>query len=199
MEYLNQPQSSSGNNYDDIYQQKRWEMVEDQIISRGVSNPNVIDAMLKVKRHLFAPDALMATYPDALVVQTHRPVETIMASMCSLAQHTTEGWSNSFVGAQIGHDSVETWSRGLERFNTARAKYKPGARGNGSRGIWERCGERGEQHRDGRQIASQHKRTRSLCNPRSGRTGSRGCSDKRTYGMAGARTELGASYRGALL
>ncbi|WP_369829402.1 sulfotransferase [Mycobacterium sp. 1165196.3] len=45
--------------------------------------------------------------------------------MCSLAQHTAEGWSTSFTGAQIGADAMETWSRGLERFNTARAKYSP--------------------------------------------------------------------------
>lgn len=81
--------------------------------------------VLKNPSHLFALDALMATYPDALVIQTHRPVETIMASMCSLAQHTAEGWSTSFTGAQIGADAMETWSRGLERFNTARAKYSP--------------------------------------------------------------------------
>jgi hypothetical protein len=81
--------------------------------------------VLKNPSHLFALDALMATYPDALVIQTHRPVETIMASMCSLAQHTAEGWSESFAGAQIGADAMETWSRGLERFNTARAKYDP--------------------------------------------------------------------------
>src|ERR1700759_3037914 len=81
--------------------------------------------VLKNPSHLFALDALLATYPDALVIQTHRPVETIMASMCSLAQHTAEGWSTTFVGPQIGADSMETWSRGLERFNTARAKYDP--------------------------------------------------------------------------
>ena len=52
--------------------------------------------VLKNPSHLFALDALMATYPDALVIQTHRPVETIMASMCSLAQHTAEGWSTAF-------------------------------------------------------------------------------------------------------
>ncbi|GBE67280.1 sulfotransferase family protein [Mycobacterium sp. MFM001] len=79
--------------------------------------------VLKNPSHLFALDALMSTYPDAIVIQTHRPVETIMASMCSLAQHTAEGWSNTFTGAQIGYDSMETWSRGLERFNAARAKY----------------------------------------------------------------------------
>jgi opacity protein-like surface antigen len=48
-----------------------------------------------------------------------------MASMCSLAQTTAEGWSTTFDGAQIGADAMETWSRGLERFNTARAKYDP--------------------------------------------------------------------------
>lgn len=81
--------------------------------------------VLKNPSHLFALDALMATYPDALVIQTHRPVETIMASMCSLAQHTAEGWSTTFSGAQIGADAMETWSRGLQLFNTARAKYDP--------------------------------------------------------------------------
>ncbi len=81
--------------------------------------------VLKNPSHLFALDALMSTYPDALVVQTHRPVETIMASMCSLAQHTAQGWSTTFVGAQIGDDSMETWSRGLERFNAERQKHNP--------------------------------------------------------------------------
>ena len=81
--------------------------------------------VLKNPSHLFALDALFATYPDALVVQCHRPAETIMASMCSLSQHTTEGWSNTFVSAQIGQDALETWSRGLELFNAERAKHDP--------------------------------------------------------------------------
>ncbi|CAJ1579377.1 sulfotransferase [[Mycobacterium] wendilense] len=81
--------------------------------------------VLKNPSHLFALDALMATYPDALVVQCHRPAETIMASMCSLSAHTTAGWSNRFVGERIGADALETWSRGLELFNTERAKHDP--------------------------------------------------------------------------
>ncbi|OAN42323.1 sulfotransferase family protein [Mycolicibacterium iranicum] len=81
--------------------------------------------VLKNPSHLFALDALFTTYPDALVVQCHRPAETIMASMCSLAQHTTEGWSNTFTGDVIGADSMETWSRGLELFNAERAKHDP--------------------------------------------------------------------------
>ena len=82
--------------------------------------------VLKNPSHLFALDAIFKTYPDALIVQCHRPAETIMASMCSLAQHTTEGWSNSFVGAQIGEDAMETWTRGLKRFNEVRADQNPG-------------------------------------------------------------------------
>jgi Sulfotransferase family len=81
--------------------------------------------VLKNPSHLFALDALMSTYPDALVVQCHRPAETILASMCSLSAHTTEGWSKRFVGTQIGEDALETWSRGLERFTTERAKHDP--------------------------------------------------------------------------
>ena len=81
--------------------------------------------VLKNPSHLHALDALMATFPDALVVQCHRPAETIMGSMCSLAEAATEGWSNAYVGATIGADSLDTWSRGLERFNSERAKHDP--------------------------------------------------------------------------
>lgn len=81
--------------------------------------------VLKNPSHLFALDALLATYPDALVIQTHRPVETMMASMCSLAQHTAEDWSTTFTPDRIGADAMETWSRGLERFNAVRAKHDP--------------------------------------------------------------------------
>jgi hypothetical protein len=81
--------------------------------------------VLKNPSHLFALGALFGTYPDALVVQCHRPAETILASMCSLAQHTTAGWSNTFNGAVIGEDAIETWSRGLSLFDAERAKHDP--------------------------------------------------------------------------
>ena len=56
--------TSAGTN-DDEYADKRWEMVENQIVSRGISNARVIDAMLKVKRHLFVPEKYIdASYGD---------------------------------------------------------------------------------------------------------------------------------------
>lgn len=79
--------------------------------------------VLKNPSHLFALDALMAVYPDALVIQTHRAPETIIASMCSLAEHATPGWSTVFVGDTIGRTQLDLWSRGLHQFSLARAQY----------------------------------------------------------------------------
>ncbi|WP_040766119.1 sulfotransferase [Tsukamurella sp. 1534] len=85
--------------------------------------------VLKNPSHLFALDALFEVYPDALVVQTHRPPETIIASVCSLAQHATDGWSTAFTGATIGADQLDTWARGLEAFDAARARQTAAGRG----------------------------------------------------------------------
>lgn len=79
--------------------------------------------VLKNPSHLFALDALMATYPDALIIQTHRAPDTIIASMCSLAEHATRGWSTTFVGDRIGVSQLELWSRGLREFSDARGRY----------------------------------------------------------------------------
>lgn len=53
MERLDSHLSSSGS---DKYAEKRWEMVENQIVSRGIKNTKVIEAMLNVSRHLFVPE-----------------------------------------------------------------------------------------------------------------------------------------------
>ncbi|GLW98493.1 sulfotransferase [Microtetraspora sp. NBRC 16547] len=81
--------------------------------------------VLKNPSHLFALDALLEVYPDALIIQTHRSPRTAMASMCSLAAHATAGWSEVFTGAVIGRDQLELWSRGLDRFRAERAKHDP--------------------------------------------------------------------------
>ncbi|MFC9790560.1 sulfotransferase family protein [Rhodococcus sp. NPDC127528] len=81
--------------------------------------------VLKNPSHLFALDELLAVYPDALIVQTHRPPTTIIPSACSLAEQATEGWSNTFKGEVIGRGQLELWARGLETFNAARAKHDP--------------------------------------------------------------------------
>ncbi|HTA08120.1 MAG TPA: sulfotransferase [Streptosporangiaceae bacterium] len=79
--------------------------------------------VLKNPSHLFALDAILAVYPDALVIQTHREPRAVIGSMCSLAAHATDGWSQRFRGAVIGSDQLELWARGLAEFAAARARY----------------------------------------------------------------------------
>ena len=79
--------------------------------------------VLKNPSHLFALGALLAVYPDALIIQTHRHPRDAIASACSLAAHATEGWSRRFTGAVIGSDQLELWARGLDSFMAARAVH----------------------------------------------------------------------------
>ena len=81
--------------------------------------------VLKNPSHLFALDALLEVYPDALVIQTHRAPRTAISSSCSLSAHATPGWSDVFTGSVLGHDQLELWGRGLDTFMAARAKYDP--------------------------------------------------------------------------
>jgi hypothetical protein len=81
--------------------------------------------VLKNPSHLFALDALLAVYPDALVIQTHRAPRTAIASVCSLAAQASAGWSTTFRGGVVGRDQLELWARGLELFTAARARHDP--------------------------------------------------------------------------
>jgi hypothetical protein len=81
--------------------------------------------VLKNPSHLFALDALLQVYPDALVIQTHRAPREAIASVCSLAAQASAGWSATFCGEVIGRDQLETWARGLDRFTAVRATRDP--------------------------------------------------------------------------
>jgi hypothetical protein len=81
--------------------------------------------VLKNPSHLFALDALLETYPDALVVQTHRAPRAAIASVCSLSAHATAGWSQVYRAEVIGRTQLELWARGLHRFTTVRAAHDP--------------------------------------------------------------------------
>ena len=79
--------------------------------------------VLKNPSHLFALDALMTVYPDALVIVTHREPRVAMASMCSLAAQASAGWSSVFCDEVIGRDQLALWSRGFSLFTGARSRY----------------------------------------------------------------------------
>ena len=82
--------------------------------------------VLKNPSHLFALDALLRVYPDALVIQTHRDPGTAIASVCSLAAQASAGWSTTFTGEVIGRDQLELWASGLERFTAEAGPARPG-------------------------------------------------------------------------
>jgi hypothetical protein len=81
--------------------------------------------VLKNPSHLFALDALLRVYPDALVIQTHRAPRAAIASVCSLAAQASADWSTTFQGAVIGRDQLELWARGLGSFTSVRARHDP--------------------------------------------------------------------------
>ena len=79
--------------------------------------------VLKNPSHMTALDALMAVYPDALIVYTHRDPVTCIASSCSLSAETTAGHSDTYVGGVVGHTQLDLWSRAFHAFHDARPAY----------------------------------------------------------------------------
>src|SRR3954469_13284649 len=79
--------------------------------------------VLKNPSHMTALDALMAVYPDALIVYTHRDPVTCIASSCSLSAETTDGHSTTYVGRTIGETQLDLWSRAYHAFHDARPRY----------------------------------------------------------------------------
>jgi hypothetical protein len=81
--------------------------------------------ILKNPSHLFALDALLEVYPDALIVQTHRAPRTLIASSCSLSAQATAGQSDLFVGDVVGRSQLDLWARGAAAFAEARERHDP--------------------------------------------------------------------------
>jgi hypothetical protein len=81
--------------------------------------------VLKDPSHLFALDALLTAYPDAVVIQLHRSPRTAIASICSLNATASAEWSDTYHGALVGRSQLELWARGLDRFAADRARHDP--------------------------------------------------------------------------
>ncbi|MXZ85859.1 MAG: sulfotransferase [Acidimicrobiia bacterium] len=86
----------------------------------GVDEPDA-RWILKDPSHLFAPEALFATYPDANVVMTHRDPLKALASVCSLTAVSRQGFEELPDNIVHGAEQTELWARGIERLLAARA------------------------------------------------------------------------------
>ncbi|MBW2292075.1 MAG: sulfotransferase [Deltaproteobacteria bacterium] len=80
--------------------------------------------ILKTPAHLGALESLLAEYPDALVVQTHRDPLAIMPSISSLVYCMRCTSSDSIDGAEIGRQQVEQWSTALDHSIQTRTEMK---------------------------------------------------------------------------
>jgi Sulfotransferase family len=72
--------------------------------------------VLKAPGHLFALDALLARYPDAKIIQTHRDPLRVMASMASHATVLRRAFSDRADPKAIAADWSDRWAKGLEHF-----------------------------------------------------------------------------------
>jgi hypothetical protein len=76
--------------------------------------------VLKAPGHLFALDDLLARYPDAKIIQTHRDPLRVMASMASHATVLRRAFSDSAVPERIAADWTERWAQALRKFLAVR-------------------------------------------------------------------------------
>jgi hypothetical protein len=81
--------------------------------------------VLKAPGHLFALDALLAEYPDAKIVQTHRDPLRVMASMASHATVLRQAFSDYANPEQIAADWSRRWSDALHDFLAIRDRSNP--------------------------------------------------------------------------
>jgi hypothetical protein len=82
--------------------------------------------VLKAPGHLFALEGLLARYPDARIVHTHRDPLRVMASMASHATVLRRAFSDHAVPNEIAADWADRWARALERFLAVRDRAPPG-------------------------------------------------------------------------
>ena len=80
--------------------------------------------ILKSPAHLPFVDTILDTYPDALMVQTHRDPLKVLASACSLLSTLRGGFSDAIDPLQIGEEESQFYSTILGRGMTARQGMK---------------------------------------------------------------------------
>lgn len=82
--------------------------------------------VLKAPAHMLAMESLLAVYPDAQIVQTHREPLEVMASTASLTTMLRSAFSDFVDPALIGREMSEFWSETLNRFMAVRDGLPPG-------------------------------------------------------------------------
>ncbi len=93
----------------DKYTERRWDMVENQIVSRGIQDARVIKAMLKVKRHLFVPkEYLDSAYSDKPIpIEKEQTVsQPYMVALMTELLNSSPGKKILEIGTGSGYQSA---------------------------------------------------------------------------------------------
>src|SRR5437763_13892480 len=72
--------------------------------------------ILKAPTHMFGLPALLAIYPDALFLQTHRPPLEAITSVASFITILRRVFSDAAHPLQIRPDAIRYWSTTLPKF-----------------------------------------------------------------------------------
>jgi hypothetical protein len=78
--------------------------------------------VLKAPTHMFALPSLLAVYPDALFVQTHRAPLDAMASVSSLITILRRVFSDAVDPLTVCREAIDYWSKTLDRFLEERSR-----------------------------------------------------------------------------
>jgi Sulfotransferase domain. len=76
--------------------------------------------VLKAPTHMFALPTLLAVYPDAIFVQTHRAPLDAMASVSSLITILRRVFSDTVDPTTVCREAIDYWSKTLDKFLQAR-------------------------------------------------------------------------------
>ncbi len=80
---------------------------------------------LKAPAHLFGIDAILAVYPDACIVQTHRDPAVFLASTCSMYAAIQAATTDRLDLRRIGQTCLAHWREAIDRADTARQQADP--------------------------------------------------------------------------
>ncbi len=109
----------------DAYQISRNRMVKDQLMARGISDPNVLTAMRKVPRHLFVEEALRGKayedYPLPLGFGQTISQPYVVAAMSQLLE-ASPGQRVLEIGTGSGYQAAVLAEMGLEVYSVERLR-----------------------------------------------------------------------------
>jgi hypothetical protein len=78
--------------------------------------------VLKAPMHLYFLDALLAVYPDALIIQNHRDPARIIPSVSNFFVKLRALFSDEVDAAEIGDFHLRSWVEGLNRMTELRSR-----------------------------------------------------------------------------